>query len=80
MLHSNERSTRGTTIFSVVLAAGDDSYNRPAAMRLRALLKIALRGLNLKCIEVREVGADEPELLRELLDDVIAKIDDRGCK
>lgn len=47
--------------FSLTLTAlGDDS--RPATVRLRTLLKIALRAFRLRCVEVREI---EPTLPKE---------------
>lgn len=80
MSDSTSRTKRGQKVFTVVFVSDRDVFNRPPEQRLRNLLKIAGRGLNLKCIQVREVGADEPALLGELLDDVIAKIDDGGSK
>jgi hypothetical protein len=52
--------------FRLLLKAEPPKYgDAPAAVRLRKLLKIALRGLGFRCLEVREVaveeqGADKP--------------------
>lgn len=78
MPDSTRRKTPGTRIFSVVFVSGDDVFNRPPEQRLRNLLKIAGRGLNLRCIQAKELGADEPALLSEVLADVIARIDEGG--
>lgn len=80
MSDSTSRTKRGQKVFTVVFVSADDVFNRPPEQRLRNLLKIALRGLNLRCIQARELGADEPELLGDLLGDVIARIDERGGK
>jgi hypothetical protein len=46
--------------FALVLEAGDDALGRPPAQRLRMLLKIAGRGLSLRCLSVAAHDAANP--------------------
>lgn len=54
-------ATPAGRIFVITLRAKPDSLGRPAAVRLRKMLKSALRGLALQCVGLSELHTDGQE-------------------
>lgn len=62
--HSADDAAEKSSFYITLKSTGRDPLRRPTAVRLRQLLKIALRGLNLRCTSITE-SANEQEVVVE---------------